>query len=345
MRLAAFAQQYSQLADWRKHFLIPVRALRVVRGLLQLDDFAIFREDTAGEPGEHRPGQIEHAGNLGAAYRQHHKGAVARLGGVDRRVAEPDAEHRLIAARPHPKRLIRIFRAHRHQVACRPGAATQVAYDDGFTQRRPLVGPRKTVVHFHPAIAETAAEKTRRDLAGGPAVQELVVHVHQVLVHEAVVALHELSKAPRLVSGVGCGADARERFGGRRHAGPDENDAVTFEAGIGADAVRQFPLAEIGHVDAAAGRVIAPAMIAAADGAAVDGAFRERHLPVRAAILQRERRSVPRTYQYDRLARKTRREGLAGFQFARPRDRIPIIRMRADTAKVGQGSVGIPLVH
>jgi hypothetical protein len=54
------------LADWRKHFLIPVRALFVIGGLLHLHDLAIFGKYPAGERGQHRPGQIEQAGNFGA---------------------------------------------------------------------------------------------------------------------------------------------------------------------------------------------------------------------------------------------------------------------------------------
>ena len=221
-------------------------------GLFHLDDLAIFREHPAGEPGQHRPGQIEHAGNFRPAHRQHDKSPVTALRGIDRGVAQPHAQHRLVAARPHPQRLIRIFGANGHQVARRPGATAQGPGDDGLAERRLLVGTRKTVIHFDPATAGAAAEIARRDLAGGPPVQELMVHVHQVLVHEGVVALHQFSEPARPVGGFGRGADAVGWIGRRRHARPYENDSVALEAGIAPHPVRQFALAEIGHVDAAA---------------------------------------------------------------------------------------------
>ena len=62
---AAFPQQLPQLADRWKHFLVPVGTLRVVRGLLHLDDLAILGEDPVSEPGQRRPYQIEGGRNLG----------------------------------------------------------------------------------------------------------------------------------------------------------------------------------------------------------------------------------------------------------------------------------------
>ena len=177
-------------------------------GLFHLDDLAILRKDPVGEPGQHRPAEIEDAGNFGLAHRQHHKGPVTALRGIDGRVAQPYAEHRLLALRPHPQGLIGIFGAHRHQVARRAGTTAQAADDDGLAKGRLLAGPGKAVIDFHPAFARAAAEIARHDFAGGAPVQELMVHVHQVLMHEGVVAGDELAEPPGLVGGISGCADA-----------------------------------------------------------------------------------------------------------------------------------------
>ncbi len=56
---------------------------------------------------------------------------------------------------------------------------------------------------------------------------------------------------------------------------------------------------------------------------------------VGAAILKgKDRSSVLRPYQHDGFAGELRRIGLAGFEFFRPRQRIPMVGMRADAANI-----------
>ncbi len=79
-------------------------------------------------------------------------------------------------------------------------------------------------------------------------------------------------------------------------------------------------------------------MIAATQRTAIDGALRQWHLTVRATVFQREQRTIlrphPGPHQHDRFAREMRRVSPARLHLARPCDRIPVIRMRADLAEI-----------
>ncbi len=50
LRFAACAQQRAQFIDDRKHLMIAIHALTIVRPLLHFDDLAVFLEDPVGEP-------------------------------------------------------------------------------------------------------------------------------------------------------------------------------------------------------------------------------------------------------------------------------------------------------
>ena len=67
-------------------------------------------------------------------------------------------------------------------------AVRRAAEDGGFAQRLFAAGAGEGVLHFQPGLAQAPAEIARADLAHLAAVQELMVHVHQVLVHEGVMA-------------------------------------------------------------------------------------------------------------------------------------------------------------
>ena len=221
--------------------------------------------------------------------------------------------------------LVGIAGPDRHQilVVALAGAAA-LAQDRGLAQRLFPAFPREGVIDLHPVLALTQAAETGADLAHLPAVQELMVHVHQVLVHEAVVAGDFTAQAARLVGRVRRGPETRERHFGRPRgvAREHEDQAGRLVAGIAAHAVRQLALAQIRHVDAGAGAVVGPAVIAAADGAAIDHARIQRHLAVGAAVFQREDATIVLSgfggwaNQHDRLAGKGHAERLAGLEVA-----------------------------
>ena len=54
-------QQLSQLQDWRRDFVIPVRTLRVERFLLLFHGPPILLEDEIGEPDKYGPNQLRQA--------------------------------------------------------------------------------------------------------------------------------------------------------------------------------------------------------------------------------------------------------------------------------------------
>ncbi len=81
-------------------------------------------------------------------------------------------------------------------------------------------------------------------------------------------------------------------------------------------------------------------MIAAADRFAVDHARMQRHLPVRATILEREYRAGLRAHQHDRLPGKAHAMRLAALDLARPGQGIPVIGMDGDAAQVAQRGFG-----
>ncbi len=107
--------------------------------------------------------------------------------------------------------------------------------------------------------------------------------------------------------------------------------------GIGLDPVGQPLAAEIGHVDAAARRIIGPAMIAAAHRATLDHAMAERDLAMRAAILQREDLTLGAPDDHHRLADDAPGEHLAGLELAAPGDGVPMVGMGADLAQIARG--------
>ena len=61
--MAAAGQHAAQIANRREHFVVPVRALRIVGPLLVLDDFLVLAKNILGEPGYERPHRMDDAGH------------------------------------------------------------------------------------------------------------------------------------------------------------------------------------------------------------------------------------------------------------------------------------------
>src|SRR5579871_5628314 len=181
---------------------------------------------------------------------------------------------------------MRILGADRHAVARLGGVEAETSHDQGFAERLLRVRAREGVVELHPAITIALAEIARRHLSGGAAMKKLMVHVHQVFMHERVVTIDDLAEASGLVAFVRHGAETGRRRRGRQTARPDEDDAITFAGRIGPYAIGQLSLTDIRNVTLAR-RVVTPAVIAAMDTAILHRAFGQRHLAMRAAVFQR----------------------------------------------------------
>ena len=134
--------------------------------------------------------------------------------------------------------------------------------------------------------------------------ESLVRQVHQIVDHEAVVALHmnglAVAGPGRIVVPVHVGHQRRVRQ--RRIAHPQPDETMAFDHGIGTHAGGRIDGVLRGHVGAAALRVEFQPVIAADDGVAVEPSLGQRHQPVPAGILQRAHLPVGLAVHHDMLA-------------------------------------------
>jgi hypothetical protein len=138
--------------------------------------------------------------------------------------------------------------------------------------------------------ARVVAEELRLDPAEDAPVQELVVHVQEILVQERVVAADGAGERHGLVLG---GIEFRQlgqRCRGRllRVAWEDEHQAVSFPDRIGADTARRpaGALGQIRYLGDAAIPAIGPGVIATAERVAFHDAHAQRYLAVGTPVLQ-----------------------------------------------------------
>ena len=204
---------------------------------------------------------------------------------------------------------------------------------------------------LHRLRVAVVTEELGLDLAQDAPVQELVVHVQQVLVHERVVAPDGARERHRLVP---AGTELRQlRKGGRgrllRVAGEDEHQAVGFAHRIGADAPRRpaDALGQVRNLRDAAVPPVGPGVIAAAQQVAFHDAHAQRHLAVGAPVLQRVDRAALAAVQRDPLAREQRWMRLLFPHARRYGHRIPEVRVDPGASQVGHraGLLGIDLIR
>jgi hypothetical protein len=182
-------------------------------------------------------------------------------------------------------------------------------------------------------------------------VQELVVHVQHVLVHERVVTPDGARERHRLVlAGVEFwqfGKGGRGRL--LRVAGEDEHQAVGFAHRIGAHGPRRpaDALGQVRNLRDAAVPPVGPGVIAAAQQVSLDDPHAQRHLAVGAPVLQRVDRAALAAVQRDPLAREQRRERLLLPHARRYGHRIPEVRVDPGASQVGRraGFLGSDLIR
>ena len=192
---------------------------------------------------------------------------------------------------------------------------------------------------LHRLRAGVVTEELGLDLAEDAPVQELVVHVQEILVHERVVAVNGTGERHGLVLG---GVELRQ-FGQRcrgrlrRVAREDEHQAVSFADRIGADTARRpaGPLGQIRYLRDAAVSAVRPGVIATAERVAFHDAHAQRHLAVGAPVLQCVDRAALAAVQRDPLAGERGRERLSPPHAPGHRDRVPEIRVDPDAPKIG----------
>src|SRR5215813_14150124 len=110
---------------------------------------------------------------------------------------------------------MRVLGPDRHEIAGPCRFTAQAPDDQGLADRRLFIRSSEAVVDLHPSLSGAFAEISRSYPPRSLSVQELMVHVHQVLVHEAIVAFDMSAEPPGLVAGRRRSAELRGRIGWR----------------------------------------------------------------------------------------------------------------------------------
>src|SRR6185312_9270205 len=190
-----------------------------------------------------------------------------------------------------------------------------------------------------PVLAMAPSETAGADGAHVLAMHELVVHVEEVFVHERVVACHLAIEAPGLVVAPLRGPEAggQASFGQGGVAGEDENEAIHLADRVRANTVRDPLPTEVWHVDALAAAIVSPAVVMALQAIAMNHPEVQRHLPMRAAILERDYSSARATIERDGIPREMPSQYPPRLELIGPRQRIPVIGIRGGTPQVHAG--------
>jgi hypothetical protein len=160
--------------------------------------------------------------------------------------------------------------------------------------------------------------------------EKLMVHVHQVLVHEGKVAPHEAIKITDFVCRIGGTWDLWEngRFKFIHVAWIDKNQAVSLAAGIAPHVIgAKTAFLQVRDTDAFARPIEFPAVIGAFDTVVLNDAKVQWNLPMRAAVFQGKYLALPGTDQQDWLTGKGYSMAFALGHFFGPGNGIPEIRI------------------
>ena len=169
------------------------------------------------------------------------------------------------------------------------------------------------------------------------AVQELVIHIHQVFMQEGIVATHLPVQITGLVFRVVPTGHVRKRgicclVGSARK---NEYEAVFFTARISPYPLgHEFAVTNVGNIHAMTAGIIGPAMVTALHLFAAHVASRQRHLAVGATVFQRKDSAGFCPDNGDGFAGKRPGDGLSGFDVLAARQGIPVIGMCAGPAQV-----------
>src|SRR5258707_13935879 len=93
---AAASQDGTQIPYRREDLVVPVRTLCVVGPLLVFNDFLVLTENVFGKPGHEGPYGVDNSGKTRLLHRQITVSAIATLLCIERRVAQPYIENRVV---------------------------------------------------------------------------------------------------------------------------------------------------------------------------------------------------------------------------------------------------------
>ncbi|CAO0836365.1 hypothetical protein SMICM17S_07472 [Streptomyces microflavus] len=242
------------------------------------------------------PGLLDHEQAVGVA------GALLRVLG---HVHSPETQCRVIGLlREQVQSLVGVFGADGHDVAGRP-AADALGSEQAGTAVALAPGVGEQIPGLHRTRAALVRQQLRLEFADHAPVEELVVHVEQVLVHERVVAAHGPGEGHGPVLRRGEAGYVGQRGDRRflRVARKDEHQAVGLAHRVGAHAAWRpaVALGQVGDLRDAAVAAVGPGVIAAAERLAVHDAHAQRHLPVGAPVLQRMDGTAPAAEERDAL--------------------------------------------
>src|SRR5215813_2160980 len=134
--------------------------------------------------------------------------------------------------------LVWIIRPYRHQLVIALHIRFTTLSHDQEVRAFVLLSTFKPVLSFGPSVSGLITQSYRLDAAHQLAMEELMVHVHQVFVHESVVALDHTGKVHRAVFAGRPFGYLRKRnpFGQLRHSREHKDQSICIAAGITANA-------------------------------------------------------------------------------------------------------------
>lgn len=224
-------------------------------------------------------------------------------------------------------------------VVLRP--ALGLADDDLLAKGLAPREPREAVARLHEPVSDARLDQPRADLPHQPPVQELMVHVHQVLVHERVVAADAPIEDPQAVIRIVVFWDVWQ---GRCRrllwiAAENPNETAGLARGIGAHPVQpRAGLVKVGKADATTGAVIGPAVIIALQPLPLHHARVQRHLAVGATVLQRKDLARTPAHEHDGRPRQPRSRRALRLHGAGALHRHPVIEVETDPAQIRLGA-------
>jgi len=317
--------------------VVAVLPLLVPGPLLGLDRHPVLGEHPLGEAADEGPGQLQGPGDRRPGDHEQAVGVAGALGGVLGHVGRPQGKRRQAAlGRGQPQGLVRVAGADGENIRRRPAPAVG---EQGGAAGLPAADVSELVPGLYAVRAGLVAQQPRLDATDDAPVQELVVHVQQVLVQERVVAGHGAGVRHGLVPG---GGELRQlgqlRGGGLvRVAGEDEYQAVGFPDRVSAYSARRpgGTLGQIRDLAEAAVAAVSPGVVAAAQRLAFHHPHAQRHLAVGAPVIQRVDRTAGPPVKRDLLAREAGSERIPLPDAGRYRDRIPEIWVDPDAPEIG----------
>ncbi len=156
--------------------------------------------------------------------------------------------------------------------------------------------------------------------------QELMVHVHQVLVHERVVARDLAIQHPNLEAAVAVVGQLRHRSDLSKFlvAWEDEHEPVRLTACVATYSIGQRPVpVQVRNAHARTGAVVGPTVIPTLQPLVLHDAHAQWHLTVGTPVLEGVRLARLRSHQHDLGPRERHGEGLARLEITGPGDGVP----------------------